>query len=126
MGRPSGARAGKHTVFDFKYDGPGFGQGGTGILSVDGKEIASRTIPHAIPFVETIYETFDVGADTRTGVDRQGLPAAIMDLRVVALMWRAGRPRLGFGPLAEVERALPLSALPPERWGNRPAQLVDS
>jgi hypothetical protein len=56
-------------VFDFKYDGPGFGKGGTGVLSVDGKEVASRTIPHTIPFVETIYETFDVGVDTRTGVD---------------------------------------------------------
>ncbi|HEY0723024.1 MAG TPA: hypothetical protein VGD41_03325, partial [Pyrinomonadaceae bacterium] len=50
-------------------DGPGFGKGGTGVLSVDGKEVASRTIPHTIPFVETIYETFDVGVDTRTGVD---------------------------------------------------------
>ena len=56
-------------VFDFKYDGPGFGKGGNGVLSVDGKEVASKTIPHTIPFVETIYETFDVGVDTRTGVD---------------------------------------------------------
>ena len=61
---------GKHTVvFDFKYDGPGFGKGGTGVLSVDGKEVASKTIPHTTPFVETIDETFDVGVDTRTGVD---------------------------------------------------------
>jgi arylsulfatase len=61
---------GKHTiVFDFKYDGPGFGKGGTGVLSVDGQTVASKTIPHTIPFVETIYETFDVGVDTRTGVD---------------------------------------------------------
>src|SRR5262249_37706157 len=61
---------GKHTiVFDFKYDGPGFGKGGTGVLSVDGKAAAKKTIPHPIPFVETIYETFDVGVDTRTGVD---------------------------------------------------------
>jgi arylsulfatase len=61
---------GKHTiVFDFKYDGPGFGKGGTGVLSVDGKAAATKTIPHTIPFVETIYETFDVGVDTRTGVD---------------------------------------------------------
>jgi arylsulfatase A-like enzyme len=61
---------GKHTVvFDFKYDGPGFGKGGTGVLSVDGKEVASKTIPHTIPFVETIDETFDVGVDTRSGVD---------------------------------------------------------
>jgi hypothetical protein len=61
---------GKHTiVFDFKYDGPGFGKGGTGVLSVDGQAVASNTIPHTIPFVETIYETFGVGVDTRTGVD---------------------------------------------------------
>jgi arylsulfatase len=61
---------GKHTVmFDFKYDGPGFGKGGTGVLSVDGKEVASKTIAHTIPFLETIDETFDVGVDTRTGVD---------------------------------------------------------
>ena len=56
-------------MFDFKYDGPGFGKGGTGVLSVDGKEVASKTIPHTIPFLETIDETFDVGVDTRTGVD---------------------------------------------------------
>jgi arylsulfatase len=48
---------------------PGFGKGGTGVLSVDGKAVATKTIPHTIPFVETIYETFDVGVDTRTGVD---------------------------------------------------------
>jgi arylsulfatase len=28
-----------------------------------------KTIPHTIPFVETIDETFDVGVDTRTGVE---------------------------------------------------------
>ena len=61
---------GKHTiVFDFKYDGPGFGKGGTGVLSVDGKAVATRTIPYTIPFVVTIDESFDVGVDTRTGVD---------------------------------------------------------
>ena len=36
----SALKPGKHTiVFDFKYDGPGFGKGGTGVLSVDGKEV---------------------------------------------------------------------------------------
>ncbi len=61
---------GKHIiVFDFKQDeGPGFGKGGTGVLKVDGKEVASKTIPHTIPFLMTIDETFDIGSDTRTGV----------------------------------------------------------
>jgi arylsulfatase len=49
---------GKHTlVFDFQYDGPGFGKGGTGVLSVDGKEVASKKIPHTIPFYLTVAET---------------------------------------------------------------------
>jgi arylsulfatase A-like enzyme len=61
---------GKHTiVFDFKYDGPGFGKGGTGILKVDGKDVATKKIPHTTPFLITIDETFDVGVDTRTPVD---------------------------------------------------------
>ena len=37
---------GKHTiVFDFKYDGPGPGKGGTGVLTVDGKELAKQDDP---------------------------------------------------------------------------------
>ncbi len=61
---------GKHTiVFDFTYDGPGFAKGGTGVLKVDDKEVANRKVPHTIPFIMTIDETFDIGVDTRTPVD---------------------------------------------------------
>jgi arylsulfatase len=63
---------GKHTiVFDFTYDGPGPGKGGTGVLTVDGKEVANQKIPHTIPFLMAIDETFDVGIDTRTSVDEK-------------------------------------------------------
>ena len=66
----AGADAGKHTiVFDFKYDGPGMAKGGTGALSVDGKEVGKKTIPHTVPAIFTFDESFDVGVDTRTGVD---------------------------------------------------------
>jgi hypothetical protein len=62
--------AGKHTiVFDFKYDGPGPGKGGTGVLSVDGKEVARKTMEHTIPAIMTMDETLDIGLDTRTPVD---------------------------------------------------------
>jgi len=62
--------AGKHTVvFDFKYDGPGPAKGGTGVLSVDGKEVARKTIEHTIPLLMSIDETFDIGLDTRSPVD---------------------------------------------------------
>jgi arylsulfatase len=67
---PSPLAPGKHTVvFDFKYDGPGPGKGGAGVLSVDGKQVASKTIPHTIPFLMNLGETLDVGSDTRSGVD---------------------------------------------------------
>jgi arylsulfatase A-like enzyme len=63
-------KPGKHTiVFDFKYDGPGPGKGGTGVFSVDGRELAKKTVKHTIPMIMAIDETFDVGLDTRTGVD---------------------------------------------------------
>jgi arylsulfatase A-like enzyme len=61
---------GKHSiVFEFTYDGPGPGKGGTGVLKVDGKEVAKAKVPHTIPFLMAIDETFDVGVDTRTPVD---------------------------------------------------------
>jgi arylsulfatase A-like enzyme len=61
---------GKHeVVFDFTYDGPGLGKGGTGVLKADGTDVARQTIPHTIPFNLTFDETFDVGVDTRTGVN---------------------------------------------------------
>jgi arylsulfatase len=43
-------------------------KGGTGVLSVDGKEVDNKKIPHTIPALMTIDETFDVGVDTRTGL----------------------------------------------------------
>ncbi len=68
--RGSALSAGKHTiVFDFKYDGPGPGKGGTGVLSVDGREVDRKTVPHTIPLLMSIDETFDIGLDTRTPVD---------------------------------------------------------
>jgi len=63
-------KPGKHTIaFDFKYDGPGPGKGGTGVLSVDGKELSRQKIDHTIPLLMAIDETLDIGIDTRTPVD---------------------------------------------------------
>jgi arylsulfatase A-like enzyme len=61
---------GKHTlVFDFAYDGPGFGKGGTGVLKLDGKEVATNKLQRSIPFLMPVAETFDVGLDTRTPIE---------------------------------------------------------
>jgi hypothetical protein len=60
---------GKHTiVFKFKYDGPGFGKGGTGELFVDGQSVDKKTMEHTTPIMFPEDEDFDVGQDTRTGV----------------------------------------------------------
>jgi arylsulfatase A-like enzyme len=78
---PDPLSPGKHTLeFDFKYDGlgmgtlafnnvSGIGRGGTGVLKVDGKEVARQTIEHTIPLIMQWDENFDIGADTGTPVD---------------------------------------------------------
>jgi hypothetical protein len=78
---PEALSPGKHTLeFDFKYNGLGFatlafnnfsgiGQGGTGVLKVDGKTVATQTMERTIPLILQWDENFDVGADTGTPVD---------------------------------------------------------
>ena len=77
---PDAVSPGKHTLeFDFKYDGlgmgtlafnnvSGIGRGGTGVLKVDGKEVARQTMDHTIPVLMQWDENFDIGADTGTPV----------------------------------------------------------
>ena len=72
---------GKHTLeFDFKYDGlgmgtlafnslSGIGRSGTGVLKVDGKEVASQKMERTIPLILEWDENLDVGSDTGTPVD---------------------------------------------------------
>jgi hypothetical protein len=67
--------SGKHTIkFDFKSDGPGLGKGGTGVLYVDGQEVARNSLDHTTPITFPEDETFDIGQDTRT-------PLALVEYR---------------------------------------------
>jgi arylsulfatase A-like enzyme len=63
--------AGKHVIdFAFDYDGGGLGLGGTGILSVDGTEVANGRIERTVANRFTMsVETFDIGEDTGTPVN---------------------------------------------------------
>jgi arylsulfatase len=64
---PDALTAGKHTVvFDYTYDGPGIAKGGSGVLTVDGKQVATGKQDNSIAFLEVADETFDVGVDLRT------------------------------------------------------------
>jgi len=49
--------------------GPPLGRGGTGTLSVDGKQAAQKTLPRTQPLIWAWDETFDIGLDTGTPVD---------------------------------------------------------
>jgi hypothetical protein len=61
--------AGKATIrFTFAYDGGGLGQGGTGTLSVNGKEIAAGRIDRTQCCVFSADEGADVCADEGTPV----------------------------------------------------------
>jgi arylsulfatase len=74
---------GKHTlVFDFNYDGlgpatlafnniSGIGRSGTGVLKVDGQEVAKQKLERTLPLILQWDENFDVGADTGTPVSDQ-------------------------------------------------------
>jgi hypothetical protein len=63
-----------HIVFDFKSDGPALGKGGTGVLYVDGKEVARNSMDHTTPITFPEDKIFDVGQDTRT-------PLALVEYR---------------------------------------------
>ncbi len=74
MGRAE-LKSGTHTIrFEFKYDGPGFGKGGTGVLYVDDKEADRKSLEHTTPIMFPEDESFDVGLDTRT-------PVALLEYR---------------------------------------------
>ena len=72
---------GNHVLeFDFKYEGlgagtlafndySGIGQGGSGVLKVDGAAVATQKMERTIPFILQFDESLDVGSDTLTGVN---------------------------------------------------------
>ena len=61
--------AGNHVIrLSFKYSGGGIGKPATGVLFVDGKQVADGPIPRTIPIRFSLDETFDVGEDTGTPV----------------------------------------------------------
>jgi len=100
---------GKHTiVFDFKFDGPGFGKGGTGVLSVDGKEADKKSMDHTTPITFPEDEDFDIGQDTRT-------PLALLEYRydcpfkftgkIDKLTFKLGPEQLRAGDREEIQKS---------------------
>jgi hypothetical protein len=75
---------GKHVLeFDFKYEGlgagtmefgsyAGIGQGGSGVLKVDGKEAADQKVERTLPLILQWDESLDIGSATRTPMNVAG------------------------------------------------------
>ena len=102
-------KPGKHTiVFDYKPSEPGLGKGGTGVLSVDGKEVAKNSLEHSTPITFPEDETFDVGSDTRTGVAmveyRYDCPFTFTGT-INKLTFNLGEPQLTAEDRAKIQQA---------------------
>lgn len=98
---------GKHTlVFDFKYDGPGPGKGGTGVFTVDGKVLSKQTMEHSIPFLMSLDESMDIGMDTRTGVDSSYTLPFKFTGTINELTYKIGREQLTAEQREQIQRVL--------------------
>jgi arylsulfatase len=62
--------------FTFRYDGGGLKQGGTGTLSIDGRDVGRERIPRTVGFVFQMGEEFNVGIDPQTPVTDEYFPVA--------------------------------------------------
>ncbi len=109
---------GKHTLeFDFKYDGlgmatlaygssSGIGRGGTGVLKVDGKVVATQQMQRSIPLILQWDENLDVGSDTGSTVDDQDyeVPFAFNG-KINKITLTIDRPQLTPADIATLEAA---------------------
>ncbi|WP_216905690.1 arylsulfatase [Synechococcus sp. CCY 0621] len=110
---------GKHKVeFDFVYDGKGagtlafnnfsgVGRPGTGSLKVDGKVVATKTMPKTLPMILQWDESFDVGSDTLTGVnDADYQPPFRFTGNLEKLTLKLDRPKLSPEEIRTLEAAM--------------------
>ena len=115
---PEALTPGKHTLmFDFKYDGlglatlafnsmSGLGRSGTGVLKVDGKEVATHKMERTIPTTLQWDESFDIGSDTGTPVcdEDYQCPFAFTG-KLNKLTLKIDRPKLSPADLKKLETA---------------------
>jgi hypothetical protein len=115
---PDALAPGKHTLeFDFKYDGlgigtlafnnlSGIGRGGTGVLKVDGKEVANQKMEHTLPLILAWDENFDVGADTGTPVTDEDYKVPFRFTgKIDKLTLTIDRPKLSAEDIKKLEAA---------------------
>jgi arylsulfatase len=116
---PDALTPGRHVLeFDFKYDGlgvgtlafnnfSGVGRPGTGVLRVDGREVAKRTMKRTLPMILQWDESFDIGSDTLTGVnDEDYKPPFQLTARLNKLTIKVDRPQLSEKDIKELRKKM--------------------
>ncbi len=109
---------GRHVLeYDFRYDGlgigtlefgsvSGIGRGGTGVLKVDGKEVATQKMEHTIPFILQFDESLDIGSDTLTGVnDADYQPPFKFTGKIDGITLTIDRPKLTPADIEKIKEA---------------------
>jgi arylsulfatase len=120
---PDALAPGKHTVeFDFKYNGlgvgtllynnlSGLGRGGTGVLKVDGKEVATQKMENTMPMILQWDESFDIGSDSLTGVnDEDYKPPFALTAKLNKLTLKVDRPQLSPEDIKTLEEGMKKAA----------------
>jgi arylsulfatase A-like enzyme len=120
---PEALAPGKHTLeFDFKYEGlglgtlafnnmSGLGRPGTGVLKVDGKEVATQKMEKTIPMILQWDESFDIGSDTLTGVnDEDYKPPFTLTAKLNKLTIKVDRPQLSPEDIKKLEAGMQKAA----------------
>jgi arylsulfatase A-like enzyme len=121
---PEALSPGRHIIeFDFKYDGlgvgtmafnnfSGIGKSGTGILKVDGREVATKKMERTIPIILQWDESFDIGSDTITGVnDADYKPPFPLTAQFNKLTIKIDRPQLSPEDIKKLEEGMKKAAL---------------
>jgi arylsulfatase len=116
---PDALSPGRHVLeFDFKYDGlgvgtlafnnfSGVGRPGTGVLKVDGREVAKREMKRTLPMILQWDESFDIGSDTLTGVnDEDYKPPFKLTAKLNTLTIKVDRPELSEKDIKELEKKM--------------------
>jgi len=114
---PEALAPGKHSLeFAFTYDGLGYGtlafnnvsgigQGGTGVLKVDGREVATRKLSKTIPIILQFDESMDIGSDTLTPVDDRDYQCPFtLTAKLDKLTIKIDRPQLSPEDIKRLER----------------------
>jgi len=114
---PEALTPGKHSLeFAFTYDGLGYGtlafnnvsgigQGGTGVLKVDGREVATRKLSKTIPIILQFDESMDIGSDTLTPVDDRDYQCPFtLTAKLDKLTIKIDRPQLSPEDIKRLER----------------------